>query len=350
MNRQSGRIQELDALRGLAAVAVMLFHFTTQYDRLFGRSEPLPFSFYYGDFGVELFFMLSGFVIFMTLDRTKSVMDFVVGRFGRLYPVYWVAVGLTFAVVAFASLPGQETTVTEAVLNATMVQRLFGVRHVDGAYWSLQAELFFYAAMLALHATGALRRPLTTIGIWIATAYAVEWLLLVPWDAAGTSRLLTKLQTLLSLKNFHLFAIGLLWYRMRCDGRVSAKPMALAIICLAYRATFDSWIAAFIVVALAVLLAAAAAGTVKFLNRRSLVFLGAISYPLYLIHQNIGYVVIRSLSNVCNPITCVGAAVAVALLLAVGLHYGVEQPAARLVKAVRVAPTWSLRWRALRTA
>lgn len=54
------RILELDALRGLAALAVVLFHYTTRYDQLFGYSEPLAVNVSWGHYGVDLFFMISG--------------------------------------------------------------------------------------------------------------------------------------------------------------------------------------------------------------------------------------------------------------------------------------------------
>ncbi len=78
------RIKERDALRGLAALAVVLFHYTTQFEKLFGHSNELSWSMPYGDLGVHLFFMISGFVI---------------SRFSRLYPAYWLAIILTTAVV-----------------------------------------------------------------------------------------------------------------------------------------------------------------------------------------------------------------------------------------------------------
>ena len=52
---QKKRFEELDALRGVAALSVVLFHYTTIYDYIFGHKEPLIFNFKYGSFGVQLF-------------------------------------------------------------------------------------------------------------------------------------------------------------------------------------------------------------------------------------------------------------------------------------------------------
>src|SRR5690349_15385603 len=72
------RITGLDALRGLAALSVVLFHYTTRYDALFGHRSELLVSVPWGHYGVQIFFGISGFVIFMTLDRTATLADFAV--------------------------------------------------------------------------------------------------------------------------------------------------------------------------------------------------------------------------------------------------------------------------------
>ena len=103
----SSRVVELDALRGIAALAVVAFHYTTQYGQQYGHTTPLGFGFPPGNYGVNLFFLISGFVIFMTLERARSAMDFVVSRFSRLYPAYWAAMALTCIFVYVLGMPEQ---------------------------------------------------------------------------------------------------------------------------------------------------------------------------------------------------------------------------------------------------
>ena len=85
------RMVELDALRGIAAVAVLGYHFTTRYQEQIGHVGGMPVDLLAGKYGVYLFFLISGFVIFMTLERTRTAADFVVSRFSRLFPAYWVS-------------------------------------------------------------------------------------------------------------------------------------------------------------------------------------------------------------------------------------------------------------------
>ncbi len=100
------RITELDALRGLAALGVVLYHFLTRFQEMYGREHLAFWDFNVGGYGVWLFFMLSGYVIFMTLDRTRSLFDFAVGRASRLFPTFWVAVAVSFAVVKTGACRG----------------------------------------------------------------------------------------------------------------------------------------------------------------------------------------------------------------------------------------------------
>ena len=79
--REARRLHSLDALRGLAALGVVAYHYLDQ-------------PAYYGLLGVELFFIISGFVILMTLERVPSLLQFAIGRAARLYPAYWFSVAV----------------------------------------------------------------------------------------------------------------------------------------------------------------------------------------------------------------------------------------------------------------
>ncbi len=87
----------------------------------------------------------------MSLERTKRSLDFVVGRFSRLYPAYWAAVILTFTILSITSSPGKGPSWSKALINLTMLQVFFNVGDLDGVYWTLGVELSFYIIMFALY-------------------------------------------------------------------------------------------------------------------------------------------------------------------------------------------------------
>jgi peptidoglycan/LPS O-acetylase OafA/YrhL len=333
MSAREGRIAELDALRGFAALAVVFYHFTTRFDQLFGHATPLAAAFPWGEYGVDFFLMLSGFVILRSLDRTRRASDFVVGRAARLYPAYWVAGAITFSVVSWCGLPGQEVSLAEAAANATMLQQQFGARHIDGAYWSLEVELFFYVFALALHVAGAFRnerRLYWALALWLlAEAASVAIVCNFGEDVhrSFAIRAIGKLQVLLSLRYAHLFSIGIVLYRGWRSGRLGPAAWAVLAACWLMQGFVDSWGAALGIAGLTGLLYAAAAGRLSWLAAWPLVLLGGISYPLYLIHQNVGYVAIRQIeSRGAGADLAVVAALAISLAAAWGLSRTIEQP------------------------
>lgn len=150
-SKSAHRLTEIDALRGLAALAVVLFHYTTRFTEVFGANLTPSISFPDGHYGVNLFFIISGFVIFMTLDRTTRPMDFVVSRFSRLFPAYWAAIILTFSITHLLGLPDKLVDATTAFYNLIMIHGFFRIPHVDGVYWTLEVELLFYCGMFLLY-------------------------------------------------------------------------------------------------------------------------------------------------------------------------------------------------------
>src|SRR5437762_8805346 len=95
---RAGRLTFLDALRGVAALAVVAQHLGERLWPAFGHVT--TFYFQAGQFGVVLFFLCSGFVIPASLERYDSLASFWIGRVCRLFPLYWFS--LVVAVVLFA--------------------------------------------------------------------------------------------------------------------------------------------------------------------------------------------------------------------------------------------------------
>lgn len=81
------RVEQIDVLRGLAALTVVFSHYFPFWDR-YVEDILVIVPGAYGFYAVKLFFVISGMVIFMTLDKCNSVADFAVLRFSRLYPAY----------------------------------------------------------------------------------------------------------------------------------------------------------------------------------------------------------------------------------------------------------------------
>lgn len=133
----------LDVLRFFAAFWVMNFHYFLEYNNTLYWHR-------YGNLGVQLFFIISGFVIVQSL-KGKTLKEFALGRFIRLYPLFWILCTLTY-IITFLIPHSNPVLFTEYLLSMTMLGDQFDsvigyTRLVDAAYWTLAVELIFYIAI-----------------------------------------------------------------------------------------------------------------------------------------------------------------------------------------------------------
>jgi peptidoglycan/LPS O-acetylase OafA/YrhL len=318
------RLNELDALRGIAACMVMVFHYTWQLATYMPHLSETQWGFGAGSYGLHLFFAISGFVIFMTLDKTRSAVDFAVSRFARLFPAYWAGIAITTLTVHALDEPTLQVPAEVVLVNLTMIQRYFYLPSVDGVYWSLSIELGFYACMLALwHLKGLNRIELILLG-WISLKILWSKMLAPPF----------LLGLFLAVEYIPYFAIGIASYRVWNGERRWVEQIPVVAL---------GFIAVFIVDDLRSMIAYALVALVfwmivesKFrrLNIRILLWLGRISYPLYLLHQYIGWSVIDNLQRVgFNIWAAIGVAIAISLALANIVHLLIEVPAGRFIRS-----------------
>ena len=173
MAKAKNRLQALDALRGIAALGVVLFHYLPYYNELYGHSFDTPNVLEFGRYGVHLFFMLSGFVIFMTLERTENARWFGLARAFRLLPALWVGIIITFLTVHALGPDDRTVPLTTAIINFTLLHSYLDHAHVDGAYWSLVIEMTFYVWMAILFYTLKSWQQLRMVLFsWVIVSYA----------------------------------------------------------------------------------------------------------------------------------------------------------------------------------
>jgi peptidoglycan/LPS O-acetylase OafA/YrhL len=326
----------LDALRGIAAGAVMLHHHGQYYDVLFPGRLPLAADLGPGHFGVELFFIISGFVILMTVTRKESTLDFAISRTARLMPAFLAALVLATMLLALAPLPPPFTSPgpRQFLANVTMASDLFGERNVDLTYWTLTYELIFYAFMALLLRLDLLRF-VELFGIAIVAAGCLFMMVV---DERSHHRL--SILLLVHYSNF--FLIGICLYRLlaRQAGATTAIALSVAIATTALgggeRAFFaPGYVYLPLTVALAGLVWLAASKKGFWLTWRPLVYLGRISYPLYLIHVVVGFQIISfGVDHGWSTLQGVVVAGASCLVLAMVMHHVVEVPGQRLLRGL----------------
>ena len=314
---QANRIDGLDLLRLLAVIAVMLFHFAFRGAAADGFTEVsipalIPLA-KYGHFGVCAFFVISGFVISQSADR-RTAIEFAIARFGRIYPAFLFCMTVTFLVTLAIGAPRFSASVTQWFANLFIVSPALKQPFMDGAYWSIVYEVTFYTWVFLLIATGVFRRRLDVILIvWIAIT-----LLNMQLHTSLIERLFLSDQS-------GFFISGILiheFWRGRRDLALYGLLMLAALIAVAqgiqgtewirdhYRTAYDDRVVGLVAFGSIAIVALAASIKRTYLPHTLVVALGGLTYPLYLLHQNIGYMVFNRLHGVVADRILVEATIA----------------------------------------
>ncbi|EOU2547612.1 TPA: acyltransferase [Vibrio parahaemolyticus] len=284
------RYENLDLLRGLAALSVLLYHYLYHYSNIYDLNYGIK-VFALGKFGVVLFFVLSGFVIFTSLNNGQSRFSFVKKRFLRLFPTYWICISLTFIITTFYGLPGREVDFQTYIVNLTMLQNLIGVRNVDGVYWTLTYELLFYMFSCVFLFRKNNVRKFFAINI----AYMLFQFSLIFSEVDVNIRM----KTMILYEYYVFFLVGMIFYFDETNVRLysSWHLQILLLLSLIYIVLVRAYPFIDILCIAFVYLGIKKQNIIpNGLIKRILLSLGGVSYPLYLLHQNIGFVVIRNAS------------------------------------------------------
>jgi peptidoglycan/LPS O-acetylase OafA/YrhL len=324
------RIEVIELLRALAACSVMWFHFTSD-GRLFGEGW-LRTSGTYGWLGVEVFFVISGFIILYSMHHggyryPAHLGTFLLKRMIRLEPPYLIAVVLTLALwFASASAPGfrgpaPDVTVTQVLLHVGYLNAFFDYPWLSPVFWSLAIEFQFYictalAFPLLAHNSSSVR--LAALAIFCALGFVIP-----------DERLVFSFMS--------LFALGIVTF-WRFAGLIGLPQYVALLAVVASIAAFALGIA----IAAAGLAAALTIAFVRVRRHAVFAYLGGISYSLYLLHVPIGGRVVNLGARFADSLLlqcCVLLAAIAASLVAAHLMYRlIERPAQKWSSALRYAP------------
>lgn len=327
----SKRVNEIDLLRFLAAFSVVLFHYSFRGYAADGMSI-MPYPWIapvtkYGHFGVELFFMISGFVILMTAAG-GGLQKFVVSRVTRLYPAFWVSCTLTFLAILAAGGHRYSASFVQYAVNLTMMNGFVDVPSIDGIYWSLFKEIQFYFLVMIVLILGKIDRAETLLLLWLVASAILDvfpsgrlrYLLIVdysPYFIAGATGYLVWARGVSWMRSVMLMAAWVLALR-HALGEIPGWEEHYHTIVNGY--VVEAIISAFFVVML--LVSTRRTGVVG--NMRWTV-VGALTYPLYLIHQYIGFLIFNSTYPAVNPHVLLWGTVVIMLGIAHVVHVFVER-------------------------
>lgn len=339
---QRSRYAFVDALRGVAAMGVVCLHF----HRIFALSGYVPDALVswmrFGDCGVQIFFVISGFVIAHSLRDLRitgsSALNFIVRRQIRLDPLYWTCL-LAIAVGCPAEIPAPPSAPSGPgiFLDALYLPGLLHMPFTLDVAWTLALEiqfyLFFLIVLSCVQAAGG-TRPMRVAAVCLPAIVSL-WL---------SSDLAINHQPIF-LYSWYLFALGVLayWAMTGAIGRSWFFAMLALTIVVAVTNDWNLYALTGVTAATSLFAVGSAGKLADWTGGRDLQFLGRISYSLYLCHMLVGSSLLVLSRRLLSPHTASRchlalfvAAVFASIVIATALHYLVERPTMLLSTRMKI--------------
>ena len=351
------RIGTLDGFRAIAILSVIFFHFFSLDGITYPYGKKYDF-FFQGRYGVEFFFIISGFVIFYTLENTETIKVFFRKRLIRLYPSALVATTATFF---FLLATDQDTLkgliikyITSVSLVGPHILNLFSGKkdyfhYLDYSLWSLWPEIQFYAfASLFFYVNKkkflrnfSLFSAILILAFWINSNVLANNI----FHLNKHNYVLLELDVLINIFTLpafiQYFVLGVLSYSLFKHRNENIKPSRELIITTVIFIIFQLYFAinlhARLTNAIMIMLFVALIyypRILKIFDNKLLNKIGLSSYFLYLIHQVIGLVLIEKFGCYILPHTFIFPLILITCFISISILYteNIEKPIARLFK------------------
>ncbi|ANG98116.1 hypothetical protein A8A54_17505 [Brucella pseudogrignonensis] len=337
---ESGKhIYGLDILRLVSAIAVMLFHFAFRGEAA-GELPAVDIPHFmksvasYGYLGVSIFFIISGFVIAYSAEGQKPF-NFLISRFSRIYPTFLIIMSVSALVIWLSGNPLFQISSDQYLANIFIFSKLLGQSFVDGAYWSIVLELIFYGWIFILIALRQFHNIIRIIPLWLGFSFLNEFYI-------GSEHL----QNLFITEYSGFFAMGIIYSRLRRQRSFYAVLLFILAAIFAIYTTLAGaeWaektysikrspvaMTAIILASIAVLLLLTKLNIGQ-KHQRMLGILGGMTYALYLVHQNVGYIAITALLSNLGPVTAIVITMIGLILFATLFHVVVERRINPMIK------------------
>jgi peptidoglycan/LPS O-acetylase OafA/YrhL len=296
IHQDGSRLLFMDGLRGIAIMLVFLYHgFSDLWENFtpYGDKFNHFFLFRYGEYGVPLFFLISGFVITLTLEKCQSFGGFMLRRWLRLFPAMLIATVIIFIMSHFINQrPYGPPILQDAIsgllfIQPELIDLLVGrnQRMLEPSFWSLFVEMKFYFVSGFLYfAFGRKRMIVVLICMYLSYVVFDSTKNILPVNVVETIQLFFRYS---DYSYYGWFAAGALFYEYHNRKEMKYWLLAVMIALLSARGLGGLMTESMLFATAIVLLFAYSLKVSliqKLLSNKLLIFFGFISYPLYLIH------------------------------------------------------------------
>ena len=298
--------------RGVAVLIVAYFHFSDRIPyELLGADGPATFPNHIGKLGVYIFFVISGYLIAMSLERCNNLAEFLAKRVSRIWPLFIFASVVIFIFASTFETPvvlegpkqfnTEERTLLDLVGSSLFLTDL-GFMFMDGVFWSIIVELKFYL-FIGLFAVLFGRNYVNAFCMFAIIISSVDFGILIFSggenisfvEQGPLSPLGTVLHGILISQYLPLFALGAALFKKKFDATLGLLLLLSAVSCIIGVAEDMQFNAGdnirFIFMLIGLLIV-----DHYVLKDRLFLWLGDYSYSIYLFHQLIGLTIIRAVA------------------------------------------------------
>lgn len=277
------QINWIQGLRGILCIWVVFFHYTTRYDQIYHYSQSIVFP-KGGSVGVACFFILSGFFCLKTIDKYyDNKTQWLIKKYLRLWPFYIVCIITSFTIVKIFGLSGRDNfSFVDLIKDIPMIPYLSG--NVEHATWYVMALLKFYMLIYIIARFKILVKDYFYIIILSAFVFCIIY----------PDHIVSKLTR--TILGFLPLYCGLLLYLLIKQPTI-LRWIIYLLMTLYLGYTIHFFYMPIICMSLPIMLLyknSIIVGLTSLLSNKPFCFIGDISYTWYLIHQNVGYVIMNT--------------------------------------------------------
>ena len=326
----------LDLLRSISAVCILLYHYTYRFceHEVFSPGRGISWiGFKYGCCAIVTFFLLSGIFAEYDISNNRTVKSFFLRKFFRLYPTFWLSIIIT-TVCEYLLFPQALVSIKDMLLNLTMIPGILGAKPVDGAYWTLQYEIIFCISIgIIKWFNTKVKRDISSLVFLLWTFISIVLFFATKYTSSGV---VSGLVVISLAEYIGCFISGLMIARLLKDNKNVLSWVTLGF-ALSSSAVWLGKMQLYFLLGSMMISAYVLINKKSLLNRncrinRIIMYFAGCTYPLYLIHQYVGYSILNySVMHGFNSEMIIIVPIAIVLIVSITIYCLFEN---KLIKSV----------------
>lgn len=320
------RNSAVDVVRCLMAVLIMLYHYTYRYFEMFSNTNNQYQSQlkYGGTVGVAVFFIISAF--YSMKSDYSNVKKAILKKIIRLYPAYVCAVIISFTVNSIYKVSILKVSIVDFILNLTMLARYVGANMVDGAHWYVYFLMVFYCWHIII-SNKKVKTKYWPYIIWLIISSVTSGTFMKSIGLKKVFLLNSKLEALCTVVFLERYVsyiiVGIMIYFICNNIGNNVCSISLAIIALIRNCAYVPIEIILLIGIMGVVLYFMFANIIVIPTSKFIYYCASLSYPVYLVHQDIGYILFQQFSLECwmQWIMIVSIAIILSIVIALAIYY-----------------------------